>query len=240
MISIIIPTLNEESIIEPTLKNLRRLSKLPLEIIISEGRSTDRTVALAEPYADKIVVYKGTERQTIASGRNLGALAASGEFYVFIDADVLIPEPDEFFAKAFHIFSQDEKLMAITVKLRVMPQYERFGDRFWFGFINCTSFLNNNIFHKGTAPGDFQMMRATAFRAVGGFNEKLVASEDFDMFRKLSLIGKTRYIPSLMIYHTGRRAHKVGWMRLISEWFMNWLWVLLFKKAASKEWKVIR
>ena len=96
MISIIIPTLNEESVLEETLKNIRKIKSTPYELIISDGNSTDRTVEIAQKYTDNIVVYKGEERQTIAGGRNLGAGIAGGSCLVFQDADVVVPDPDVF------------------------------------------------------------------------------------------------------------------------------------------------
>jgi hypothetical protein len=39
--------------------------------------------------------------------------------------------------------------------------------------------------------------------------------EDADMFRRLSTIGKTMIDPELTVLHTGRRAHQLGWPRLI-------------------------
>jgi GT2 family glycosyltransferase len=100
--------------------------------------------------------------------------------------------------------------------------------------------LLNNIFGIGAAGGEFQMMSVEAFRKVGGFNEKLAAAEDMDLFRRLSKMGRTRFEKRLTVYHTGRRAHTVGWPRLVWEWFTNSVSVWVFKRSASKEWKEIR
>ena len=78
MISIVIPTLNEEKIIETTLRSLRAYSGY-LEIIVSDGRSTDRTVEIARSIADTVVVHSGPERQNISKGRNRGAEVATGD-----------------------------------------------------------------------------------------------------------------------------------------------------------------
>jgi len=49
----------------------------------------------------------------------------------------------------------------------------------------------------------------------------LVTIEEADMFRRLSKIGNTINNPELTILHTGRRAHQVGWPRLIVMWLTN-------------------
>jgi hypothetical protein len=98
----------------------------------------------------------------------------------------------------------------------------------------------NNLCGIGMAAGEFQMMRAKSYRELGGYNDHYVAGEDFEFFRRLSLIGQTRIIRALTIYHTGRRPHSVGWPKLLSAWAANSISVTLFKKSYSKEWKEIR
>jgi len=70
MISFIIPTLCEESVIENTLQCINKYSG-EKEIIISDGNSQDKTIEIAKRYTDKIIVYKGEKRQTIGMARNL-------------------------------------------------------------------------------------------------------------------------------------------------------------------------
>ncbi len=75
MISIIIPTLKEEKIIGQTVGQFAVL-ELPHEVIVSDGGSTDSTQAIAEKKGARVIVYHGSERQTIAAGKNLGAREA--------------------------------------------------------------------------------------------------------------------------------------------------------------------
>lgn len=56
MISFIIPTLNEESVLENILKWLSGFNG-EHEIIVSDGKSNDRTIEIANKYADKVVIY---------------------------------------------------------------------------------------------------------------------------------------------------------------------------------------
>jgi glycosyltransferase involved in cell wall biosynthesis len=240
VISIVIPALNEEAVIERTLKNMSRMTLFPYELIVSDGNSTDRTVQLAEKYTDKILIHRGPERQTIGAARNLGAGFAEYEYLVFLDADVIIPDPDAFFRKAIEIFHTDPDTVAITVSLKVFEESETWADRIIFTLVNCAHFLMNNFFGRGSASGEFQMIRRSSFREAGGYNESLVVAEDNDMFARLSGIGKTRMVYGLEVRHTGRRAHRIGWPRLLMSWWVNGLSVALFKRAACREWKPIR
>jgi glycosyltransferase involved in cell wall biosynthesis len=239
MISFVIPTLNECKTIEETLQSLTAYSGKH-EIIISDGNSKDGTVEICRKYTDNIIVYDKPDRQTIAMARNMGAAAAKGQYLVFVDADVVIPDIDGFFETAEGAFRSDNRLVALTVQYRVVPERRTVVDGIFFKLLGLQFLLFNNLLRIGAAGGEFQMINPDAFRRVGGFNEKLAAAEDMDLFQRLSKIGRTRFEKSLTVYHTGRRAHTVGWPRLAWEWFSNSMSVWLFKRSASKEWKEIR
>lgn len=240
MISIIIPTLNEKGIIRKTLENLKKIKDVPYEIIISDGKSTDDTLKIVREYTDKIVICESKERQTISNARNLGAKIAAGDYLVHTDSDVIIPNPDEFFKKAMEFFEKDKSLIGITVKIKVYPEDETRMDKIFSWIVNATHTFNNNVLKTGSASGEFQMMRRDIFEKVGGFRDELITYEDNDLFERLAKIGKTRMIKDLTIFHSGRRAHKIGWPKLMSIWIINAIFFKLFDKAASKEWKEIR
>lgn len=239
MISFIIPTLNEEKVIGNTLANLSDY-KGEKEIILSDGNSRDQTLVTAKKYTNKIYIHTSSERQTIAGGRNAGANLASGEFLAFIDADVTIPDINHFFKIALACFATDHRLVALTVQFRVLPELATMADRIIFKLLSWNFYLFNNVLEIGGSGGEFQLMRASAFKQVGGFNEKLVAGEDFELFARLAKIGRTRYLGNLSIYHTGRRAHKIGWPKLLWQWSTNYLSTTFFNRAVNQEWTEVR
>lgn len=241
MISIVIPTRNEEKILRETLTRLRDGLRggLSAEIIVSDGSSTDGTLAVAREFADRVIEETGG-RHTIGWGRNRGAEAAGGDYLVFLDADVAIPRPAEFFRIALAEFESRPHLVALTAKIKVTPESETWADRIIFWTISQWFRFLNNVCRYGMAGGEFQMIRTPVFRELGGFHEELAAAEDVEMFARLSKKGLTRLSPRLTIFHTGRRAHAVGWPRLLWSWFKNWASMLIFKKSASTEWTPIR
>jgi glycosyltransferase involved in cell wall biosynthesis len=239
MISFIIPTLNEEKALGTLLHDLARYHE-PHEVIVSDGNSTDRTRAIAREHGAALVEYHDTKRQTIGQARNMGAAAARGDFMVFLDADMSIPDPDSFFAGALGLFRARPRLVGLTVRLRVFPDQEQFGDRITGRFVDTINAIENNLLGFGAAGGEFQMVRSAAFHQTRGYNEQLAAGEDYEFFQRLSRIGQTRFESSLTLYHTGRRAHAVGWFKLICIWTINSVWIFLFGHAKSKEWTVIR
>ncbi len=241
MLSIIIPTRNEERIIGETLRKLRvGITEHPFELIVADGGSTDRTMEIAHRYADVALEFREKERKTIAWGKNEGARRAKGDMLLFIDADIELPRPNELLRAAFARFAADPKLVGLTANLRVFPQMETFADRLVFGMVNIDHWINNNLMHSGSASGEFQMIPKRAFDAVRGYKDYLPVAEDNDMFRRLAQIGHTRIARDITVYHTGRRAHEVGWPRLLREWLVNYLSVRFFDRSHHKEWYEVR
>lgn len=241
-ISIIIPTLAEGDYLEDTLKNLRTMT-LAHEIIITDGGSIDATLDIAKRYGCKVVVWdraaKG-RRQTFGEAKNAGAALATGEFLVFIDADIIIPKPDHFFERLLREFSERPDFVATTVQLMPRPEYARLSDYFFVRPLNWWYLISNNIFHYGNASGEFQMMRRETFTKSGGYREDLRGGEDTDMFNRLGKIGRTHSHWRLKALHTCRRPHKTGWFKLYWMWSKQGFYVLLFKQTAYDEWTIVR
>lgn len=84
MVSVVIPAYNEEATLPVCLEALRTGTRLPAEIIVADGGSTDRTVAVAESLGAVVVPNPG---RTAASGRNTGIQRAKTNIVAFIDAD---------------------------------------------------------------------------------------------------------------------------------------------------------
>lgn len=240
MISFIVPTRNEEKALERTLTALAAYSG-PKEIIVSDGCSTDGTLDIARRYADVVVTHEGPGRQNIAQGRNAGAQTAHGDILVFVDADVIIEDIDEFFANALSRFERYPNVCGLTVTCRVFPEDETFMDWLIFGAILPFSFyVQNNLVRTGGSTGEFQMVRAEAFRKIGGYDEQLVTTEDIDLFWRLAKVGRTVFPLDLIVHHTGRRAHTVGWPKLLRNWLIDFVSALMFHRSHTQEWEVIR
>lgn len=86
LISVIIPAYNEEASIEDCLRSLLNQNFGPLEIIVVDDGSTDRTVSICE--ARDVKVFPQSHKG-MAAARNLGARKAKGSIFVLIDADMV-------------------------------------------------------------------------------------------------------------------------------------------------------
>ena len=147
MISIIIPTRDEEKVIEGTVKQFKAL-RMPHEVIVSDDGSHDATIAIAQGIADRVLTYAG-EKHVISRARNAGAKVAQGELLIFADSDAFLPDPERYVRHAIERFRTEPELVGIATPQRVRPEIERLGDKFVFTVDNLIVRFFNNVLQHG-------------------------------------------------------------------------------------------
>ena len=88
-LSVIIPALNEAAMITATLQALQPLRRRGHEVIVVDGGSSDLTVELSRPLADRVIQARAGRARQMRAG---AALAAAPVLW-FLHADTLAP-PD--------------------------------------------------------------------------------------------------------------------------------------------------
>ncbi|MCF6271264.1 MAG: glycosyltransferase [Melioribacteraceae bacterium] len=239
--SFIIPTLNEEKLLPILLEQIKIsgvIEKYNCEIVISDGCSFDSTIEIAKKYTDKIIQHSGANRQTIAEGRNNGASIASGNILIFIDGDIIFDNLNKFMKKVESIFNSNEYL-AMTCYINIHPDERIFSDKIFLNFYNWYFRILNNI-GVGMGRGECQIVPKDLFETIGGYNNSLVAGEDFDLFKRIRKKGKILFDKSLIIYESPRRYRKYGHTKIFFAWLLNAVSVIIKNKSTSKEWEEVR
>ncbi len=243
-ISIIIPTFQEEKILERCLSvftpEVKR--RYALEVIVSDGGSTDRTIDIAERYADTVVRFTGKGKQGIALGRNSGAEAATGEILIFLNGDTIITQPDQFIS---YVVSWGKGELptshspALACRVDVFPEEKIWSDRIFYTLHNQYVRMLNAI-GMGMCRGECQIIKRKAFTTVGGYHSHLVSGEDFELYTRLTKLGRISFVGSLVVIESPRRFRAQGYLFTLAIWTIDSLSVLFFDRSVSKEWKDIR
>jgi len=238
--SIIIPTVNEEKLLPALLDSLNNDNlklEYDYEIIVSDSGSLDKTIEIAKSKCDKLLCHETGEIKTIAAGRSKGAKFSSGSILLFINADVRI-DIEEFF-KATESRFVDSNYVAMTCNIKSCPELERPIDKIFSSILNLYfSFIN--YLGIGMARGECQLIRKDIYEKVGGYNEELVAGEDFELFTRIRRHGKIFFDSKLVVYESPRRYYKWGYFRILYNWFVNGMSSWIFKKSFVKSWEEIR
>jgi glycosyltransferase involved in cell wall biosynthesis len=238
--SIIIPTLNEEKLLPDLLESLNSAKKgnnFDFEIIIADGGSKDSTIEIAKKFCCKILLHANGEIRTISSGRAKGAIAASGEILIFINADVRIDITGLLQIVEERFLHQN--YVALTPKIKVFSEEENKKDRCMSAFLN-SYFRFLNILGLGMGRGECQVIRKEVYFRCGGYNIDLYAGEDFELFTRIRREGKILFIKDFSVFESPRRYRKWGYSRLMGAWFLNSSASLIFKKSFSNSWELVR
>ena len=238
--SIIIPTLNEEKLLPKLLSEISNsdLKKYDYEIIISDGGSTDKTIKIAREFNAVIVEKDPSKKQNIAMGRNAGANAAKGEVLFFFNGDVLPKNIKSFFETIEDKFLPN-KYLAMTCCVKVFPEEQKFVDVIFQTFYNYYFHLLN-IIGMGMGRGECHILSKKVFDDMKGYNEKLAAGEDFDLFRRIRKKGKIFFARNLVVFESPRRYRKLGHCRILFTWLINSVYIIFTKTSKSSEWNEVR
>jgi glycosyltransferase involved in cell wall biosynthesis len=197
-ISVIIPVLNEETVIGRCLESLlhSRLPKDQFEVIVVDNGSRDRTLEVVKTFEDRLALKILTlEKAHISALRNRGASQARGAILAFLDADCLAPP--EWLTTASETMNNSDA--GICGAHYCIPD-----DATWVGRIWTDDRLHGKEQNVSYVPAGVLIIRADAFRRLGGFDESIQTNEDFELCQRVIEDGlPVRSYPSLGVVHLG-------------------------------------
>jgi glycosyltransferase involved in cell wall biosynthesis len=187
LVSVIVPTKNVERTLESCLKSVKAQSWPAIELVIVDNFSTDRTWELARQYA-AVAVQAGPER---SAQRNLAIDKSSGEYVLWIDADmVLTPRVLEDAVRA----AQDSGAIAVFIPEATV------GSGFWTA---CRS-LERRCYIGEELIEAPRLVRRTFFSEHGGFVADVAGQEDADLrMRLISTGAPTTRIDTFILHDEG-------------------------------------
>lgn len=206
MISIIIPTYNEADQIAKTINAIHNANPgQPIEIIVSDGGSTDDTLSIAEQHGALALRSKQKGR---AAQMNSGAAAARGEILYFLHADSVPPQgftseiqrayEDGFSSGCFRLAFDYSHWF-----LKANAWFTRFN-------VNAVRFGDQSLF-----------VTRAVFQKSGGFREDLLMMEDQEIIHRLKKWGRFTVMNDYVIT-SARKYHDNGIYRMQGIFFRIW------------------
>ncbi len=203
MLTIVIPTKNEEAFLPTLLDSIRRQTVPPDKIVVADAGSTDKTREIAKSYG-AVVVDGGMP----GAGRNRGAVHAETEFVLFLDADVELRDP-KFLEKAIGEM-MERKLDLATCD--VFPLSDAAVDHFMHKAYNTYARAWGSLFPH--APGFCMFVRKPVHDKIHGFDETVTFCEDHDYAQRLKKFGTFGFLKATKIPVSIRRLDRDGRMNI--------------------------
>jgi len=182
LVTVIVPARDEERSIGATLTALRRQLHTDLQIVVVDGGSTDRTVAVVERHRaeDPRIELLDNPRQTIPAALNIALAAARGRWLVRMDAHSTV---DETYVGTAVARLREGRWGGVGGRkdgCGTTPAGQAIatalGSRFGVG---------GSVYHYGTSEQQVDHIPFGAYptelaRRLGGWDERLVANEDYE------------------------------------------------------------
>ncbi|MCS6924694.1 MAG: glycosyltransferase [Candidatus Binatia bacterium] len=179
-VSVIIPTYNRCELLREALASVCAQTYQDFELIVVDDGSHDETAAVVHEFAG--VRYVWQPHRGVSAARNHGVTLSTGEWVAFLDSDDLW-QPRKLEKQIAFVTAQPEVQICQTEELwlrhgvRVNPQRKHrkpSGDIFAPSLARCL-----------VSPSAV-MLRRELFEEVGGFDERLPACEDYDLWLRIA------------------------------------------------------
>jgi len=207
ILSIIIPTYNEEEYLPVLLESIKQQDFSDYEIIVADADSKDNTIKIAEEYGC-IVVEGGMP----AVGRNNGAKVAKGDYLLFLDSDLKLTE--DYLAKVIYEFKMERLGIAIT---QMKPLSKKTEDKVLHDLANLFMISVEKIKPHGAGCYGIIAKRELHERC-GGFNEELTFGEDTEYIERLAKKERFKVLRNAKIGVSTRRLEEEGLATLAKQY----------------------
>jgi glycosyltransferase involved in cell wall biosynthesis len=188
LVSAIMPVFNGEQFLDASLESVLAQDYEPLEIVVCDDGSTDRTAEILASFSSITVVRQA--RGGAAAARNTAVAASTGEFVAFFDADDLWPA-NRVSLQAQHLLDHPEIACVL-------------GRQEW---MNPPSWLTPDAVYGDLdgIPLLSAMIRRGVFDDLGGFDVSFRVAEDTDLLIRMRERGvELAILPEIVLY---RRFH---------------------------------
>ena len=169
LVSVIVPTRNSAEFLEACLKSIQDQTYKNIELIVVDRDSTDDTKAIAHRFTSHVFNH-GPERSAQV---NFGVTKAKGEYVYKVDSDFVLDPMviEECVARAAEGY--DAVVVHNTPDERVS----------WIAKIRK---FEVDMYKYDITHSSARFVRKEVYEAIGGFDERITAGEDYDFQNKLN------------------------------------------------------
>jgi GT2 family glycosyltransferase len=193
-VSVIIPAHNASSTLGTCLAALTQLPSPPYEILVVCDGCSDATAEIARRQSVRVIEYP--QRRGASYARNVGAAAAQGDIFLFIDADcvahgaaVSLTQEAVFSGEQliFGSYTRDTRAAGFLTKFKNLQHH----------FTHQRGAAYQTTFWSGCGA-----VTREAFDAVGGFDVNIFACEDIEFGSEATRLGyRVRLVRAMQVEH---------------------------------------
>ena len=198
-VSVVIPTYNRAAFIAEAVRSVREQRFQDFEILVVDDGSTDETAQIVQAVGDPRVRYLYQNNRGVAAALNTGWRAARGEFVARLDSDdrwlptllqelVAALDADPTLGVAY------ARAQGMDADGNLLPQLLGARERF------AGETLKSLVYGDFICPMAVVIRRA-ALEAVSGYDESLIANEDWDVWIRIAQTYGIGYVPRVLAHY---------------------------------------
>ncbi len=199
LISVVIPTYNRELKVTEAIRSVLSQSYSNFELIVIDDGSTDQTIQAIASIKDSRFQFLTIERSGVSRARNIGASVANGSFLAFLDSDDSWHK-DKLKKQAAYHLKNPQQLISQTQEIwirnnkRVNPKNKH---------AKPAGYIFEESLHLCTITPSSVIMTKELFDSFEGFDEKMSACEDYDLWLRITAKHEVALIDELLLTKYG-------------------------------------
>lgn len=226
MLSIIIPTFNEEEYLPKLLECIKSQTYKDYEVIVADANSKDKTRQIARKYGCRLTKSGGLP----GIGRNNGAKIAKGDLLLFLDADSEIEE--DFLVKTLNEIKKRKLDVAGTY---LIPLGIRLIDRIFLEIFNLWTLATQHFYPNACGSGIF--CKKWLHEKINGFDETIKLSEDMDYVNRAGKYGRFGIIKRPRVMYSMRRYDREGRFKIALKLLLSEIYRIFFGEIRKDVFK---
>jgi len=207
LISVIVPTLNEESRLAFLLASLGDQTFTEFEVVIVDGGSKDKTVEMAKKHKANVLIAPSCGEFV---SRNIGANSARGEILLFTSADVRLPT--NFLERIHEKFVKDSHILALFGP-HLLDGAPLVGKVEYYLY-NLLRYVFSKLprpFTRFSISTNFLAVKKETFEKFGGFDPFDINADGL-FGQSLSNMGEVKFYFDTYVFVSARRMRKMGFL----------------------------
>ena len=225
-LSVCLPTYNGETYVAEAVQSVLRQSYTDFEIVAIDDGSSDRTLEILEAFSDpRLRIYQNPRQRGIPGNWNAAVGLARGEFVcVFHQDDVMLADN---LARKMALLDADPSLslvhsgVEVVVETGAPKRVAEWREKAEADFVEeGEAYFRKLLLHGDCICAPTVIVRREQLAALGGFNETLGYTCDYEMWMRLCVEGRVGFLHTALVryrWHAANASHHYQYERGVEE-----------------------
>ena len=225
-LSVCLPTYNGEAYVAEAVRSVLEQSYTDFELVVVDDGSSDRTLEILQTFDDpRLRIYQNPDRRGIPGNWNVAVGLARGEYVcVFHQDDVMLTDN---LARKMALFDTDSSLSLVhsgaevVVEAGAPKHVAEWREKAEADFVeDGGAYFRKLLLHGDCICAPTVIVRREQLAALGGFNETLGYTCDYEMWMRLCVEGRVGFIHDTLVryrWHAANASHHYQYERGVEE-----------------------